>query len=124
MSVRRGFASLALLAASACGTLPPEQDVPAVIVQPTVQGRDELRQTIAGALHNAPLTLADDALTRANVLIIERAGARDSKGVPLNGRELGRPEKFQLVKSGSRCVLIQDSSGQRFTLTKIDCAPI
>jgi len=44
--------------------------------------------------------------------------------VPLNGRELGRPEKFQLVKSGSRCVLIQDSSGQRFTLTKIDCAPI
>ena len=124
MSLRAGFAALCLFALSGCGSMPPAQDLPAVIVQPTAQGREELQQTVTSALHGAPVTLAEDALTHASVLIIERTAARDANGAPLQGRELGRPEKFQLVKNASHCVLIHESSGQRYTLAKIHCAPL
>ena len=74
-------------------------------------------------LHGAPVTLADDALTHQSLLIIERTQARDASGVPLSGREFGRPEQFQLVRSGTRCILIQVSTGKRWTLANTQCAP-
>ena len=98
--------------------------LPAVIDSPTAQSREELQQIVAGALNNAPVTLADDALTHESLLLIERNQARDAKGVPLSGRELGRPEKFQLVKNGKDCVLIHEASGKRWTLKHAKCSPI
>ena len=124
MSAARNLASVAVaLGAAACGTLPSDKEVPAVIVAPTAQSRDDLRQALASAFNGAPVTLADDALTHESLLIIERAQARDASGVPLSGRELGRPEQFRLVKSGTRCILIQVSSGKRWTLVNTQCAP-
>ncbi len=125
MSLARTLAAIAIaLGTCACGTLPAGTDLPAVIDSPTAQSREELQQIVAGALNNAPVTLADDALTHESLLLIERNQARDAKGVPLSGRELGRPEKFQLVKNGKDCVLIHEASGKRWTLKHAKCSPI
>ncbi len=109
--------------AAACATAPPAPDVPAVITSPTPEGRAELARVVSQALHGAPLTLADDALTRESTLIIERARARGPDGTPLLGRDTGRPERFRLVRDGSRCVLVHEGSGRRFVLRSATCAP-
>ena len=125
MSIARTLAPIAVaLGTCACGTLPAANDLPAVINAPTAQSREELQQAVSTALNGAPVTLADDALTHDSVLLIERNQARDANGVPLSGRELGRPEKFQLVKSGGDCVLIHEGSGKRWTLKHTTCSPL
>ena len=111
-------------AACSCGTLPAGNDLPALIVSPTAQGRAELQQVVSSALNGSAVTVADDALTRDSTLIIERNQPRDAQGVPLSGRELGRPEKFQLVKNGKDCVLIHEASGKRWTLKHTTCSPV
>jgi len=112
------------LGTCSCGTLPAGNDLQAVIVAPTAQSREELKEAVSSVLNGAPVTLADDALTHDSTLLIERNQARDAKGVPLSGRELGRPEKFQLVKSGKDCVLIHEASGKRWTLKHATCSPV
>jgi hypothetical protein len=113
-----GIGSLA-----ACATVPPAQEVPAVITSPAPESRAELLRVVREALHGAPLTLADDALTHESTLIVERGRARGPEGTPLQGRDPGRPERFRLVKDGSRCVLVHEGSGHRFTLSNLTCAP-
>jgi hypothetical protein len=109
--------------AAACATAPPAQEVPAVITSPTPESRVELLRVVSEALHGAPLTLADDALTRESTLIVERARARGPDGTPLQGRETGRPERFRLLQDRSRCVLVHEGSGRRFALSNLTCGP-
>ena len=111
----RRFAGLLLLSACASGFAEP--DVPAVIGKPTA----ELAQAVSRALNGAPVTLADDALTRESVLVIEKAPARDANGVRLSGRDLGTPERFRLVKNGKQCVLVHERTGTRTTLAATTC---
>jgi hypothetical protein len=118
-----GLAVAALLALAACHARSGPRDVPAVITNPTAESRAELVRTVSAALNGAPVTLADDALVRDGTLIIERAHPRDAAGTPLSGRESGRPEHFRLVMNGSRCVLVHDRSGRRWTLESATCAP-
>lgn len=68
------------------------------------------------------MRLADDALTRNSLLIIGRAQARDVRGVPLNGRELGRPQHFRLVRRGLQCVLLHVETGNSRPLTHTTCS--
>jgi surface antigen len=125
MSLTRTLAPIAIaLGIGACGTLPAGTDLPAVFISQDAQSREELQQTVASALNGAVVTLADDALVRDSTLLIERNQARDASGVPLSGRELGRPEKFQLVKNGKDCVLIHEGSGKRWTLKHAKCSPV
>jgi hypothetical protein len=109
--------------AATCATAPPEKGVPAVIASPTFESRAELARVVSEALHGAPVTVADDALTRENTLIIERAPARGPDGTPLQGRDTGQPERFLLVKIGAGCELVHEASGRRFPLTSVTCAP-
>jgi len=111
------------LSLSGCATVAPARDVPAVITSPTPQGRAELVRVVSQALRAAPVTLADDALVHENTLLVERARARGADGAPLTGRDPGRPEHFRLVKNGSRCVLVHEDSGRRFSLVAVTCAP-
>ncbi len=97
------------------------QDRPALIVNPTAETRAALLQAVRSALGGAQVTLGDDALTRESVLIIERTARRDAAGRRLQGRELGTPERFQLVKSGSSCVLIHERTGRRIPLDRTEC---
>lgn len=113
--------ALMLVALPACGAWPAARGVPAIIVHPTAASRAELEFAVSSALGGRPVRLADDALTRTSSLIIARAQARDARGLPLNGRELGRPQHFRLLLRGSRCVLLHVESGKSRTLTHTAC---
>ena len=106
----------------ACLT-PRGPETPAVIVNPTPESRAALGEAVAEALNGASVALADDALTRTSLLVVDRAPARDPSGRRLNGRELGTPERFTLVASGSRCILVHERSGKRFRLADTTCSP-
>ncbi len=106
-----------------CQTSSAQEDVPALIAHPTAQTRAELLRALTEALDGATVTIADDALTRENLLIIERKPHRDLRGRPLSGRDLGRPEPFRLVRSGSQCFLVRERTGERWLLQKTTCAP-
>jgi heme A synthase len=108
---------------AACVSTASRSDEPAVITAPTPASRAELAHVVSAALHGAPVTLADDALTKESLLIIERARMRDASGVPIDGRVTEKPEQFELVKSGSQCVLIHRRTGARHALTHTTCAP-
>ncbi len=114
----------AAVALAACRTVRRPPDEAAVIVAPTADGRATLQRTVSGALKGAPVTLADDALTRSSTLVIEPKWPRDATGQRLGGREQGLPERFHLVRSGGRCVLVHDGDGRRLELAGISCAPL
>ena len=90
----------------------------------SVEARDFSTRIVRGALPGRAITLADDALTRDSTLMLERAPARTAEGVPLSGRETARPERFRLVKTGARCVLVHERAGRRFTLASATCEPL
>lgn len=105
-----------------CATLSGRRDVPAVLTNPTPETRAALARAVSEALHGAPVTLADDALTRDPALVIERARRRTADGVPLTGRETMPPEQFRLVKDGPRCVLVHERTGKRSALAGAACS--
>jgi hypothetical protein len=98
-------------------------DMPAVLTSPTAQSHAELVRVVSKAMNGAPVTIADNALTADGMLIVERAQHRGAKDMNLSGRETGRPEHFRLVKSGSRCVLVHQDTGRRWTLKSATCSP-
>jgi hypothetical protein len=118
--VRTGL-SLVLGSLLCIAAWPDSSDPPAVIVSPSYASRTELARVVREALHGAPVTLADDALRTSNTLIIEHANPRDAQGLPLDGRSLYRPERFELFAHKSRCVLVQSRTGRRWTLRHTAC---
>ena len=105
----------------ACAARPEALRTPAVISKPTAETGAELERVIRNAIGDVPVTLADDALTTSNILSLEHARARDPEGRLLNGRELSRPETFELFKRGSRCVLVRAKTGREWTLHHAQC---
>jgi hypothetical protein len=105
----------------ACAVRPEALRTPAVIVKPTALTGAELERVIRIAVGDVPVTLADDAFTTSNTLSLEHARPRDPEGRLLNGRELTRPETFELFKRGSRCVLVQSKTGREWTLHHVQC---
>jgi hypothetical protein len=123
-SQRLGLACLfafALPPLLACAVRPEALRTSAVIIKPTPDTGVELERVIRNAIGDVPVTLADDALTTSNVLSLEHARPRDPEGRLLNGRELTRPETFELFKRGSRCVLVQSRTGREWTLHHTQC---
>jgi hypothetical protein len=108
---------------TACRTVRPAPDLPARVVSPTPASRGALEAAVREALRGAPVTLADDALTRESALVLERAPARGPDGLPLSGRETRLPERFLLVKRGPTCVLVHEASGRSFALSGVECEP-
>jgi hypothetical protein len=119
----RAVALLATVVLSGCVPRLASPDAPAVLTHPTARWREELAQVVSRALNGAPVTLAESALTTSDVLIVGRTERRDAQGRNLNGRELSRPDHFRLVKHGSRCVLVHEETGRRWTLRSATCAP-
>ena len=111
----------AFLWAAACvhGTA----EMPARIVAPTAESRAELERAVSSVLGVAPVTLADNALTRTSTIVIERARRIGPDGHALDGRDLGRPERFRLVLGDGHCALIHERSGRRVPLESTTCAP-
>ena len=103
-----------LLLATACKSSEVRTDVPAYLVDPTTESRAELQQVVSSMLGGKAVTIADDALTTQSMLIIEPKH--------LTGRDLGKPDQFQLLQSGSSCVLVHLGSGARTELSEANCA--
>jgi hypothetical protein len=112
-----------LVAIGACAQRSAPADVPAVLTSPTDAARAELLRIVGEALNGAPVTLAADALTREDTLIVERAERRDTKDMNLGGREMRRPDHFRLVKRGAACVLIHVETSRSWTLASAACSP-
>ena len=115
-------AAAALLAPAACGTL-SAQEQPAVIAAPTPQSRAELARAVSAAMNGQPVTLADDALTRESVLLLQRRTPPGPQGRAATGRTLDAPEQFRLVLRGARCVLVQTADGREWELEEAQCVP-
>ena len=126
-SPRRGFAwagtllVLALVSLPACVAWAEPWGAPAVITHPTAASRADLERAVSLELHGVYVRLADDALTREDLLIIGRASARDARGLPLNGREIERPQHFRLLRRRSQCVLLHVESGKARVLRHTTC---
>lgn len=121
MSVRLAmFTSACVL--GACTSM-GQPDTPALIIDPNAESHGDLVSVVSAALNVANLTLADDALTRESTLVIERRPARDPTGQRIDGRDFGRPEQFQLLRTTTGCVLIHQRTGLRHALTKVKCRP-
>jgi hypothetical protein len=112
-----GFATLA-----ACASMAGEE-TSAVLTQPSSQAHAEIVRIVSTALNVPTVTIAADALTRDSLLVIERTPARDAGGRRLQGRELGKPEQFQLLRSKNKCVLLHVGTGARYELTGNVCKP-
>lgn len=109
----RALLASLLLLPCACTRVALHPESPATIQSHTAESRADLAGALRLALGRLPEPLAADALTRDSVLIIERKR--------LNDRELGRPERFQLLTTEGRCVLRHERSGRRYTLVHTRC---
>lgn len=121
--MQRKLLPLALFSCmSACASM-AQQDVPALVVDPSSESRVEILRIVHSALNASNVTIAADALTRESVLVIERKPARDGRGQRLSGRDYAKPERFHLVKHGARCALIHARTNTRYELDDVKCAP-
>ena len=110
----------AVLSLSGCQTLSAENDIAAVIVNPTVASRKALQDTLKNALSTG-VTLADDALMHLSVLSIEQSPPGSIDAPPAKGRVLDMPVQFRLVKNGKDCILIDQRDDSRHLLADTDC---
>ena len=68
-----------------------------------------------------PVELAADALTRESVLVVDRKPATID-GQLINGRELGRPERFTLLLVKGKCKLRRESNSKLLALPGATCS--
>ena len=122
-SSRHALAIVMLSGMLACTGTPARDPQPAVLTDPSPATRAALAKAVHEALHGTPVRLADDALVHDSVLLIEPVTPRDAAGLPLQGRELRAPDRFQLIKQGSSCILIYAATGRRFPLRPAVCVP-
>lgn len=121
MSNRWILLVLALAWLPACRAWPRTAGAPAIVIHPTAASRADLELAVSQALGGRHVRLGSDALTRSALLIIGRAQARDPHGLPLNGRELGRPQHFRLLRRGSKCTLLHVETGRARVLAHTRC---
>ena len=112
-------ASLSIML-TGCQTVNADNDRPARIVNPDADSRSALQATVNDAL-GTKVMLADDALTNSSLLAIERVPTGTMDDPVLEGRIVGKPIQFQLIKNGDDCVLIRKSDGARYALSNTDC---
>lgn len=96
---------------------------PAVLVNPDAMVVTQLHHAVSAALGGRHVTLAPDALTNSDLLIIQPAIHRSLQGRLASGRSTGRPAIFHLRLRDSRCVLVHDGSKYSMALKSARCRP-
>ena len=109
--------SMLLLAACASA---PSSEQPAVLVHADDEQLQRLEHAVAQALSVPSVLLAQDALTQGSWLVVEPRAIRVD-GQRLQGRQLTQPERFQLLRAGSRCVLLHAGTQQRQVIDGLQC---
>lgn len=111
---------LAAAVLSGCQATGAETERPARIVDPDAASRAALQAAVNDAL-GREVRLADSALTDSSLLVIEISPPqRLDKPVP-TGRDMTKPLRFRLVKSGNDCVLINMQDESRQVLAETRC---
>lgn len=100
-----------------------EADVPALVTEPDDASRAALQAAVAASFGGLDVLLAADALTTSSVLLIERSPRGSLKNNQAMGRVLEQPMRFQLVKNGTECVLIDLRDDSRHVLADTNCVP-
>lgn len=111
---------LAVLTLTACQTMSADQDQPARINEATDASRTALQEAVNTALHSSVM-LADDALTKSSVLIVELNPPAKIQNPNPQGRDMSRPIQFRLVLNQSACILIDQRDGSRYVLNDTTC---
>jgi hypothetical protein len=104
----------------ACQTVAADADQSAIISTPNEASRAALQLAVNTAL-NTDVTLADDALTDTDLLVIERTPPQSIAGSPAGGRTMDAPIQFRLVINGGECVLVDQRDGTRYPLANTGC---
>ena len=98
------------------------QERPAVLLQSTASEQAELQRAVTEMLNVPSVVIAADALTQSSMLVLESQTARVN-GQRLQGRVLSSPERFELLATGSRCVLLHVQTQRRHELQGVRCRP-
>ena len=106
-----------------CQAAAGDKDSPAVLVDPDNQVQSTLADAVSSMLGGRTVTLAPDALTKRDQLIVEPAAHRSLQGDLGAGRQMVAPEKFHLVIRQGHCILVRDASGTEKKLTGAHCRP-
>ncbi|MDH3756198.1 MAG: hypothetical protein OEV10_06475 [Gammaproteobacteria bacterium] len=113
----------AVILISGCQTMNAASDVPALIAAPDDASRAALRQTVSAIFGGQDVPLADNALTKSSLLLIERDPRGSLDAPPATGRVMEEPIRFRLVKSGDECVLVDLRDESRHLLSDTTCVP-
>lgn len=113
----------AILMVSGCQTMNAAADVPALLSETDEASRVALRDTISAIFGGQDVPIADDALTKSSLLLIERNPRGSLDAPPATGRVLEEPIRFRLVKSGGECVLVDLRDESRHLLPDTTCVP-
>ena len=109
-----------LIVLAGCQTVGNNEDVPALVTNPTAASRAALQRAVNDFL-NMEVTIAADALTSSNMLIIERNPPRGLQNQPATGRNMDPAIQFRLVLSGTDCVLVDTRDDSRRVLEDTTC---
>ena len=112
-----------ILLLAGCQTMNVDADVPALITDPDDASRAALQAAVAASFGGLDVLLADDALTTTSVLMIERSPRRSLNNNQAMGRVIEQPLRFQLVKNGVDCTLIDLRDDSRHVLADTSCVP-
>jgi hypothetical protein len=119
--LRQGIAACLLpLALTGCVQTKVHAEQPAVFKAGDATSHSVLQSRLQRALGQT-VTLADDALEKESLLVIEPVPARID-GQLVDGRErASRAERFTLWRVDNRCVLRRESTGEHIALPGADC---
>ena len=101
------------------GSAVPE--VPAVLVFANDATQLVVRSTVARMMGVTSVAVANDALLKTSLLVIEKNRPRGVDGIQLSGRDYDKPEQFSLYKSVQGCVLVRLRTGAREWLPHTQC---
>ena len=106
-------AMLAAAALCGCQAIGADTERPARIIDADDASRAALQAAVNDAL-GREVRLAGNALTDSSLLVIEISPPQSVDKPSSTGRDMTKPLRFQLVKSGGDCVLVnmQDDSRQ------------
>ena len=113
----------ACLISAACQSVGSDDpaDVSALVAESTPASTTEIRDVVEKALPGRRILLANDALTKSSLLVIERRHHEHLEGTPSAGVADEAPHRFRLVLDGEKCELVHLNTGKRHALNRTRC---
>ena len=116
--------ALASLVAAACRSVGSDdtmEDVPALLVEPTDAVIAELLEVVETAMPGRRILLADDALTKSSLLVVERRRHERLEGTLSAGVADDAPHRFRLVLRDRPTTPADSRQGTRETAAAVEC---